>query len=217
VSARLRSCRASARGNAQPPTDLAQIKSRARVRELAEVYTHEREVNAMLDLVPDSFTQIDTRFLEPACGSGNFLVAILARKLAQVSSRSYRAQGSYEHSLLRCVASIYGIDINAENIWEARDRVRHVVFEHYSLDANTLVPTNGFVSALDEILRTNITRADTMNHATDISFVEYTPGPRNTFVRTRSPLIEPGLTLFFSAPVPLPAVHYRALATRQTP
>ena len=64
-----------------------QIKTRNRVRDLAEVYTHEREVNAMLDLVPDTLPSAeqpenhDRTFLEPACGHGNFLMEILRRKL----------------------------------------------------------------------------------------------------------------------------------------
>lgn len=82
-----------------PAPSAGQIKSRQRVRDLAEVYTHEREVNAMLDLIPDMFPadsdatsrgNHDRTFLEPACGSGNFLEAILRRKLATVTSRTTR-------------------------------------------------------------------------------------------------------------------------------
>lgn len=199
---------------AKSPDALAQIKTRERVRALAEVYTHEREVTGMLGLIPDMFTKVDTRFLEPACGSGNFLVAILARKLALVASRRHRSQGAYEHMLLRCAASIYGIDISSDNVWEAHDRMGHVVFEHYSLDANTWVPTEGFVTALDEILRTNIICADTMKEADAITFIEYEPGPRQTFLRTPKPMVEPALTLFYTAPVPLPKVHYSKLAIK---
>ena len=61
-----------------------QVRSRERVRDLAEVFTHQREVDAMLDLMPDAFHNIDVKFLEPACGSGNFLVEILRRKLRLV-------------------------------------------------------------------------------------------------------------------------------------
>src|SRR3546814_7900619 len=68
------------------PDPLGQIKTRQRVRDLAEVFTHEREVKAMLDLIPDMFPAgsstraVDAKFLEPACGSGNFLAEILDRK-----------------------------------------------------------------------------------------------------------------------------------------
>ena len=93
-----------------------QIKNRNRVRDLAEVYTHHREVTAMLDLVPDMFPSeeapdnLDKTFLEPAAGHGNFLVEILRRKLAAVAPARYRGE-EYEHRILRCLASIYGIDI----------------------------------------------------------------------------------------------------------
>ena len=101
---------------------LSQIKSRDRVRDLAEVYTHEREVNAMLDLVPDMFPSerdpgnTDRTFLEPACGHGNFLVEILRRKLEHVTPRRYGRGERFEHRILRCLASIYGIDICEENV-----------------------------------------------------------------------------------------------------
>src|SRR5262245_1868950 len=82
---------------------IAQTKTRERVRDLAEVYTHEREVAAMLDLVPDMFPSperprdIGRTFLEPACGAGNFLVAILDRKLEFVKfGRLYRSVATFE-------------------------------------------------------------------------------------------------------------------------
>ena len=99
-----------------------QIKHRDRVRDLAEVYTHQREVTAMLDLVPDMFPSeddpdnLDKTFLEPAAGHGNFLVEILRRKLALVTAVGAAAARGYEHRILRCLASIYGIDIDAENV-----------------------------------------------------------------------------------------------------
>ncbi len=111
---------------------LEQIKSRERVRDLAEVYTHKREVDAMLDLVPDMFPSVedpgntDRIFLEPACGSGNFLEEILRRKLAFVTTRRFGRGERYEHRILRCLTSIYGIDISADNVEESRDRLRAV-------------------------------------------------------------------------------------------
>ena len=83
------------------------------VREFAEVYTHEREVNAMLDLVPDMFpakaTGADIKFLEPACGSGNFLEEILGRKLRHIRFSRMRSVPAYEYRVLRAVASILPI------------------------------------------------------------------------------------------------------------
>jgi hypothetical protein len=114
----------------QASPDRSQIKSRARVRNLAEVYTHEREVNAMLDLVPEMFPgesdpgNTDRTFLEPACGSGNFLVEIFRRKLNYVTPRRYGRGERFEHRILRSLASIYGIDIGADNIEESRGALR---------------------------------------------------------------------------------------------
>ena len=88
----------------------SQIKSRERVRDLAEVYTHEREVNAMLDLVPDMFPSAtdpgntDRTFLEPACGHGNFLVAILRPQARSTSRRAATAEASAS-STGSCAAS----------------------------------------------------------------------------------------------------------------
>src|SRR5680860_983634 len=98
---------------------ISQTKTRQRVRDLAEVYTHEREVTAMLDLVPDMFPSLERprdigrTFLEPACGAGNFLVAILDRKLAFVKFGGlYRSVATFETAVLKSLSTIYGIDID---------------------------------------------------------------------------------------------------------
>lgn len=139
-----------------------QIKTRQRVRDLAEVYTHIREVTAMLDMVPDMFpsaenpNNTDRKFLEPAAGSGNFLEEILRRKIAYVSSLRYRSAQFYEHRLLRALASIYAIDIDPENVAESKERLKHVLQSHLDNDLNTKVPTPGFAAAVNAILETNI-------------------------------------------------------------
>ncbi len=132
---------------------LVQIKTRQRVRDLAEVYTHTREVTAMLDLIPDMFPTVsgpdntERKFLEPAAGSGNFLEEVLRRKITYVSSLRYRSAQSYEHRLLRALASIYAIDIDPDNVAEAKDRMRHLLQSHLDNDLNTKVPTSGRSSA----------------------------------------------------------------------
>ena len=132
-----------------------QIKTRQRVRDLAEVYTHSREVNAMLDLVPDMFPNAedprntDRKFFEPAAGSGNFLEEILVRKLAFVTRERYQTGQQYEHRILRALASIYAIDIDAENVAESKDRLRSVIISHLDNDLNTCEATAGFVGAVD--------------------------------------------------------------------
>lgn len=92
-----------------------QVKSKDRVTNHGEVFTHEREVNAMLDLVNQETERIDSRFLEPACGNGNFLAEVLRRKLAVVGSRYKRNQIDYEGYAILAVSSIYGIDIQLDN------------------------------------------------------------------------------------------------------
>lgn len=174
-----------------------QIKHRDRVRDLAEVYTHEREVTAMLDFVPDMFPSHedagnhDRTFLEPACGSGNFLDEILRRKLCTVTSSRYGTGEKFEHRVLRCVASIYGIDVDQENVLEARERLRQVVMGHIDGDPNALPPTDGLRHALDAILDTNVIRADSLADAEKIELVSYVPGRGGTFIREWSTLEEP--------------------------
>jgi hypothetical protein len=202
-----------------------QIKSRERVRDLAEVYTHEREVNAMLDLVPDMFPSFqdpgntDRTFLEPACGHGNFLVEILHRKLTYVTPRRYGRGERFEYRVLRCLASIYGIDICEDNVREARDRMRSAVSAHLEEHLSPESPTSGFEQALEAILETNVICADSLADAADIELVEYRPANGAAFLRRWCRPLDPGSAEpnLFSLPpcrdeVP---VHYSELA-RQT-
>lgn len=95
-----------------------QTKSKQRVADHGEVFTAEREVNAMLDLVKQETGRIDSRFLEPACGTGNFLAEILRRKLAVVKSRYGKHPDDYERYAVIAVTSIYGVDLLQDNIDE---------------------------------------------------------------------------------------------------
>ena len=100
-----------------------QIKSRQRVADHGEVYTAEREVKAMCDFVSDECSRIDSRFLEPACGDGNFLAEILSRKLAAVKKKYKKSVIDYEKNALLAVSSIYGVDILADNVAACRERL----------------------------------------------------------------------------------------------
>jgi hypothetical protein len=159
---------------------IRQTKTRQRVRDLAEVYTHEREVTAMLDLVSDMFPSRDRprdigrTFLEPACGAGNFLVAILDRKLAFVEfGRLYRSAATFETAVLRSLSSVYGIDIDPENVEQSRQFLKADVAHHVNLHLNTVPVSDGFWLAVDAILRTNVIRADTLKDAKRIRLVAY--------------------------------------------
>lgn len=207
------------------PAHAGQIKTRERVRDLAEVYTHKREVDAMLDLVPEMFpsaddpANTDRKFLEPAAGSGNFLEEILRRKLVFVTAYRYRQISVYEHRILRALASIYAIDIDPENVEECRDRLRAVINSHLDNDLNTRVATEGFASAAEVILGTNIVCADALRDAHAIEFIDYQPKPRGAFIREWSTLGGSGRQLdLFSRPYRDAApIHYAELAKHPGP
>lgn len=110
----------------------SQVISKQRVAEYAEVFTSEREVNAMLDLVKQETERIDSRFLEPACGTGNFLTEILNRKLNVVESKYRKSQLEFERNLVSAVSSMYGIDILEDNVIECRKRLLEMVDQKYS-------------------------------------------------------------------------------------
>lgn len=100
-----------------------QVISKKRVNDHGEVFTGEREVNAMLDLVKQETERIDSRFLEPACGNGNFLAEILRRKLSIVEKRYSKSQLEYERYAIIALSSIYGIELLKDNVIECRDRL----------------------------------------------------------------------------------------------
>ena len=100
-----------------------QVKSKKRVADHGEVLTGKREVNAMLDLVKSETQRIDSRFLEPACGTGNFLAEILERKLCVVEARYGASQLDFERYAILAVSSLYGIDILEDNVRQCRQRL----------------------------------------------------------------------------------------------
>ncbi len=101
----------------------SQVISRQRVADHGEVLTAQREVLAMLDLVVNETERIESRFLEPACGNGNFLAEVLRRKLKVVEKRYSKSQLEYERYAVLAVCSIYGIDILEDNVQECRARL----------------------------------------------------------------------------------------------
>jgi hypothetical protein len=101
----------------------SQIKSKTRVSEKGEVFTNEREVNAMLDLVKQETQRIDSRFLEPACGDGNFLIEIIRRKMEIIKKKYKKSQYDFERNSLIAFGSIYGIEIMQDNTQAGRNRL----------------------------------------------------------------------------------------------
>jgi len=108
-----------------------QIKSKKRVVDHGEVFTAEREVNAMLDLVKQETERIDSRFLEPACGDGNFLAEILRRKLAVVKRKYGKSPIDYEKNAVLAATSIYGVDILQDNVDACRTRMFEIWDREY--------------------------------------------------------------------------------------
>jgi hypothetical protein len=108
-----------------------QTVSKQRVADYGEVYTSPREVNAMLDLVKQETERIESRFLEPACGNGNFLIEILSRKLSCISSRYSKSRLEYERYAVSAISSLYGIDILEDNVLECRSRLYNYFLTQY--------------------------------------------------------------------------------------
>lgn len=109
------------------------IKSRKRVTDHAEVFTPAWLVEAMLDLVKDESERIDSRFLEPACGSGNFMVKILQRKLAAVERKFGQSDFEKQHYALLALMCIYGIELLADNIAECRANMLEIFAGYLNL------------------------------------------------------------------------------------
>jgi hypothetical protein len=153
-----------------------QIKSKDRVRDLAEVYTNEREVNAMLDLIPLKKPDdiINYRYLEPSSGNGNFLIEILRRKLNRVNEKyAQKSLRDYEFFLARALTTIYGIDICPENVTESRIRLFTEIKSTFDMHKGSFIYTPGFFSLIDYILNTNILLGDSINKPDEIVFTEY--------------------------------------------
>ena len=115
-----------------------QVKSRERVAKHGEVFTAPREVNAMLDLVKHETERLDSRFLEPACGTGNFLEEILFRKLV-VAERDSIPGGrkkplpeKFERNSIVALTSIYGVELLEDNVKECRERLYGIWLSAYS-------------------------------------------------------------------------------------
>lgn len=108
-----------------------QVKSKERVAAHGEVFTSEREVKAMCDLVKSETERIESRFLEPACGDGNFLSEILNRKLDVIFNRYGKSIAEYERYSILAVSSLYGVDILEDNAKECRERLYNIWNERY--------------------------------------------------------------------------------------
>ena len=157
-----------------------QVISKQRVTDHGEVFTNKREVNAMLDLVKPETERIDSRFLEPACGTGNFLAEILERKLQVVESRYEKIQLEYERNAVLAVSSIYGIDILEDNVAECRNRLLEIFHNRYQAKFKSAVNPE-CTRSIQYILQRNIIWGNALDLMTvgnapeQIVFSEWSP------------------------------------------
>lgn len=133
------------------------IKSKQRVADHGEVFTPEWTVDAMLDLVKDESERLDSRFLEPACGSGNFLTKILKRKLATVELKYSKSEFDRQHYAILSLMCIYGIELLEDNISECKNNLLEIYSEYLSLNIEDALYSCG-----DYVLTQNIVHGDAL-------------------------------------------------------
>ena len=148
------------------------VKSKQRVADHGEVFTPAWMVTAMLDLVKDETERIDARFLEPACGSGNFLVQILKRKLAAVELKYGKSDFERRHYALLALMCIYGIELLPDNIAECRANVLDILTKYLNLDES-----DDLYGAASHVLSLNLVYGDALTMLTHsghpITFAEW--------------------------------------------
>lgn len=148
------------------------IKSKQRVADHGEVFTSAWMVEAMLDLVKDETERIDSRFLEPACGSGNFLVKIVQRKLAAVELKYGKSDFERRHYALLGLMCIYGVELLADNIAECRANVLEIFADYLNLDE-----ADDCYRAASYVLSQNLIHGDALTMRTQddqaITFAEW--------------------------------------------
>lgn len=148
------------------------VKSKQRVADHGEVFTPAWMVEAMLNLVKDETERIDSRFLEPACGSGNFLVQVLRRKLAAVELKFGKSDFEKRHYALLALMCIYGIELLPDNIAECRENMLEILAEYLKLDES-----DDLYGAASYVLSQNLVHGDALTmRASDgqpITFAEW--------------------------------------------
>ena len=158
------------------------VKSKQRVADHGEVFTPAWMDEAMLDLVKDETERIDARFLEPACGSGNFIVQILKRKLAAVELKYGKSDFERRHYALLALMCIYGIELLADNIAECRANVLEVFTEYLNLEE-----ADDLYQAATHVLSINLVHGDALTMGgTDgqpITFAEWAPLGKGKYMR----------------------------------
>jgi hypothetical protein len=148
--------------------DTKQVKTKKRVADHGEVFTSDREVNAMLDLVKQETERIDSRFLEPACGNGNFLAEVLKRKLIVVENRYRSSQLEWERNSLIAISSIYGVDILEDNTLECQERL-FAIFSKIYVDNFGINAKIELLKSIKFILKRNILWGDALDFTNPVT------------------------------------------------
>lgn len=160
------------------------VRSKQRVADHGEVFTPAPIVEAMLDLVKDESERIDSRFLEPACGSGNFLVPVLKRKLVTVQARYGKNPFEMRHHALLALMSIYGVELLEDNVGECRENLLDVFADYLKI-----LPGDEWYTAGSQVLRANIVHGDALSMTTrggnpqPITFAEWSYIGKGTYRR----------------------------------
>ncbi|MBK8088684.1 MAG: SAM-dependent DNA methyltransferase [Chitinophagaceae bacterium] len=149
-------------------SDTKQVKTKKRVADHGEVFTSDREVNAMLDLVKQETERIDSRFLEPACGNGNFLAEVLKRKLAVVENKYRTSQVEWERNCLIAISSIYGVDILEDNTLECQERL-FIIFSKIYVDSFGINAKIELLKSIKFILKRNILWGDALDFTNPVT------------------------------------------------
>src|SRR3954467_8385208 len=148
------------------------VKSKQRVADHGEVFTPPWMVEALLDLVKDESERIDSRFLEPACGSGNFLVQVLRRKLAAVERKFGKSDFERRHYALLALMCIYCVELLPDNIAESRANLLEIFAEYLNTDE-----ANEFYCVASYVLSHNLVHGDALTMLTDddqpVTFAEW--------------------------------------------
>jgi hypothetical protein len=151
---------------------MSQVKSKQRVADHGEVFTPSWMVEAMLDLVEGETERIDSRFLEPACGSGNFLVEVLRRKLTAVERKFGKSDFERRHYGLLALMCIYGVELLPDNIRECRANLLEILADFLNVNES-----DELYRAASYVLSQNLVHGDALTMRTSedqpISFAEW--------------------------------------------
>lgn len=138
------------------------MENKKRIKDFGEVFTQKREVDSILNLVKNETLNLESRFLEPACGDGNFLVEILSRKISILNSRFKKDKIDFERNSIIALSSLYGIDILSDNIDKLNVRLLDIFVKNYQDHFGEI--NSDFLKSIKYILKKNLKFGDALNY-----------------------------------------------------